>query len=404
MASFGYVAINDSGKQIKGNVESDSAEKAKMDLKAKGLVLLSFEEQSALTKDINLDIGGKPKPRDLSVFSRQFVSMNRAGVSILDSLRMLIEQTENKKLQAALRGVRNSVEKGETLADSMAEHPKVFSDLMVHMVAAGEASGSLDVALERMATQFEKSAKTQSLVKKAMIYPIIVAIVAVVVVIVMLVAVIPSYIDMFEQLGTELPGITVMVINMSDFVQKWWLLMIPLLVAIVAGIKAFSMTDMGKHIVGKLALKIPIFRNLSVKSASAHMARTLSTLMAAGVPLVEAVDIVSNTMTNVWFKEALKDARDQITLGTQLSLCLETTGLFPPMVYHMVGIGEEVGNTEDMLTKLADYYDEEVEVATQSLMAVMEPMIILVLAGIVGFLVGAVVAPMGTMYSALDNL
>ena len=272
------------------------------------------------------------------------------------------------------------------------------------MAKAGEASGSLDTAMERMAVQFEKSAKTQAMVKKAMIYPIVVALVAVAVVIIMLVFVIPRYMDMFEQLGTELPAITMAVVNLSNFIQNNWYIIIPVVAGIVFALKAYAKTSSGKHVFGKLQMKIPAVKNLVVKSASAQMARTLSTLLTAGVPLIEAVDIVSDTMTNIWFKEALKDALEQIMVGVPLSQPLQTCGLFPPMVYHMMRIGEEAGSTEDMLNKLADYYEEEVEMAVQSLMAAMEPMIIIVLAGIVGLLIGAVMAPMVTMYSALDNL
>lgn len=404
MASYGYVAIDDSGKEIKGSVEADNPEKAKTDLKAKGLIVLSIEEQNMLTRDVNIEIGGKPTVRDLSVFCRQFVSMSRAGVTILDALRMLMEQTENKRLQRAAREIRVSVEKGESLADSIAQHPKVFPELMVHMVAAGEASGSLDVALERMATHFERSSRTKALIKKAMMYPIMIAILAVVITVVMLVFVIPTYADMFKDLGTELPGITVAVMNASNFVQTWWFIIIPAAIGVVMAIKAYSATYTGKHLFGKLATIIPVMKDLTIKSASAHMARTLSTLMAAGVPLVEAVEIVSNTMSNVWYKEALLEVKEQVMMGMPLSRPLEQCGMFPPMVYHMTGIGEEVGNTEDMLNKLAEYYEEEVESATQSLMAVLEPLMILVVAGIVGILIGAIMAPMGTMYSALDNL
>uniref|UniRef100_UPI0040579910 type II secretion system F family protein n=1 Tax=Acetatifactor sp. TaxID=1872090 RepID=UPI0040579910 len=404
MASYGYVAIDDLGKEIKGSIDADSEEKAKKELKAKGLIILSFTEQNMLTRDLDADFSSKPTSRDLSVFCRQFVSMTRAGVPILDVLKMLIEQTENKKLKRALREIRVNVEKGETLSDSIAQQTKIFPELTVHMVAAGEASGSLDIAMERMAEQFEKSTKTQAMIKKAMTYPIMITIIAVVVAVAMLMFVVPTYAEMFEDLGTELPGITVAVMNASDFVQAWWYILIPGVIAVVLGIGAFSKTPTGKRIFGKLALKIPILKDLTVKSAASQMARTLSTLLGSGVPLVEAVDIVSNVMTNVWFKDAMVEARDQIMVGVPLSQPLETCGLFPPMVYHMVGIGEEVGNTEDMLTKLAEYYDEEVESATQSLMAVMEPLMILVVAGIVGILIGAVIAPMGTMYSALDNL
>lgn len=404
MAAWGFVAIDKSGKEIKGSREADNEEQALRELKAQGLIVLEITEQNALTKDISIDIGGKPSARDLSVFCRQFASITRAGVTIIEALRMLAEATENKKMQKALMNVRADVEKGETFADSLAKHPAVFPELLIQMARAGESSGSLETSMERMAIQFEKSAKTKALVKKAMIYPIVVMIVAIAVVIVMLVVVIPSYTEMFEQLGAELPGITLAVIAMSDFVKSYWFIIIPVVIAIVFALKAYAKTYGGKHLFGKLQLKIPAVKNLIVKNASAMMARTLSTLLTAGVPLNEAVGIVANTMSNIWFKEALKEATDQIMIGVPLSQPLQNCGLFPPMVYYMVRIGEEAGSTEEMLNKLADYYEEEVELAVQSLMAAMEPMIIIILAVVVGGLIAAVMAPMMTMYEALDNL
>ena len=403
MATWGFVAIDKNGKEIKGSKEADTEEKLVRELKGQGMTVLNVSAQNALTKDISIG-GKKPTSRDLSVFCRQFASITRAGVTIIATLNMLAEQTENVRLQKALYAVKADVEKGETFADSLAQHLDVFPELLVQMVRAGEASGSLEVAMERMALQFERSAKTKALVKKAMIYPIVVIIVAVIVVIVMLVKVIPSYIDMFDQLGTELPGITLAVIAVSDFMQAKWYILVPLIIAAIVGLRLFAKTYTGKHLFGQVQLKIPAVKNLVVKSASAQMSRTLSTLLTAGVPLVEAVDIVADTMTNVWFKEALKDAVEQVMAGVPLSQPVETCGLFPPMVYHMMHIGEEAGSTEEMLNKLADYYEEEVELAVQSLMAAMEPMIIIVLAGIVGIMIAAVMAPMVSMYDALDSI
>lgn len=404
MAAWGYVAIDKGGKEIKGSKDADNKELVLRDLKNQGLIVLELTEQNMLTKDINIDFGGKPTARDMAVFCRQFASITRAGVTIIETLNMLADSTENKKMQKAIYAVRADVEKGESFADSMAQHPAVFSELLVQMARAGEASGSLDTAMERMATQFEKSAKTHALVKKAMIYPIVVACVAVAVVIVMLVFVIPRYMDMFEELDAELPGITLAVVALSNFIKNNWFIIVPVVIAIVFAIKTYAKTSSGKHVFGKLQLKIPAIKNLVVKSACAQMARTLSTLLTAGVPLIEAVDIVADTMTNIWFKETLKDALEQIMVGVPLSQPLQTSGLFPPMVYHMLRIGEEAGSTEEMLNKLADYYEEEVEMAVQSLMAAMEPMIIIVLAGVVGILIAAVMAPMVNMYAALDNL
>lgn len=404
MATWGYVAIDKAGKEIKGSKEAELEEQVRRELKSQGMIVLDVTQQSALTKDISLDFSKGPTARDLAVFCRQFASITRAGVTIIETLNMLADQTENVKMQKALRAARADVEKGESFASALAQHPKVFPELMVQMAKAGEASGSLDTAMERMAVQFERSAKTQALVKKAMIYPIVVACVAVAVVIVMLVVVIPRYMDMFNELGVDLPAITKAVVSLSNFIQSYWFILLPVIIGLVMAVKAYAATDSGKHVFGKLQLKIPAIKNLVVKSACSQMARTLSTLLVAGVPLTEAVDIVADTMTNVWFKEALKEALGQIIIGVPLSQPLQTSGLFPPMVYHMIHIGEEAGSTEEMLGKLADYYEEEVEMAVQSLMAAMEPMIIIVLAGVVGILIMAVMAPMVTMYSALDNL
>lgn len=404
MATWGYLVIDKVGKEVKGSIDSPSVELATQELKSKGYIVLEVNEQSILTRDIDIDLSKGPTSRDLAVFCRQFASITRAGVAIVETMNMLADQTENKKLKKALYLVRSEVEKGESFATALAQQPEVFPDLLIQMAKAGEASGSLDLAMDRMATQFERSAKTQSLIKKAMIYPAVVAIVAVIVVIVMLVLVIPRYVDMFQDLGTELPGITKAVVALSDFLMSWWFVIIPALIILVILIKIFAASDPGKHFFGKLALKFPITRNLVVKSASALMARTLSTLLSAGVPLVEAVDIVSDVMSNIWFKEALQDAVQELMVGVPLSQPIKDCGLFPPMVYHMIGIGEEAGSTEEMLNKLADYYEEEVEMAVQSLTAAMEPMIIIVLAAVVGLLIAACMAPMITMYQALDNL
>lgn len=404
MATYGYKAITKAGKEVKGSLEADNKDLAMAELRRQELTVIDLGEQSFLTKDIDIQIGGWPKARDLSVMCRQFVSMTKAGVSILESLKMLCEQTENKRLQDALKEVRISVEKGETLADSMAEHPKVFPGIMVNMVAAGEASGSLEIAMERVATQLERSHKTQAMVKKAMIYPIAVCLVAVIVTIVMLVVVIPNYEDMFSQLGTELPWITMMYVNFSHVITNYWYIIIPIIIALVIAIRYFAKTDLGKHVFGKMALKLPLIGKLTTKSAASMMARTMSTLLGAGVPLIEAVDIVSGVMSNIYFKEAMQDAREEITIGMPLSRPLQESGLFPPMVYQMIRIGEESGNTEEMLDKLADYYDEEVEMSVQSLMAAMEPLIIIVLAVVVGGLIAACMMPMMQMYTALDNL
>ena len=403
MAEYVYRAISKSGKEIKGKVEAENIEKAKNELKGRDLYITEIGEATALEKDISLSIGEKIKTRDLCMFCRQFVSMQRAGVTIIETLKMLSEATENKFFSKTLMNVCKNVEKGETLADSL-DMEEAFPMLMIKMTAAGEASGSLDIAYERLAVQFERQAKLTGMIKKASIYPIIVCIVAVAVVIVMLNFVVPNFMGMFEDMDMEMPGITLAVIAASDFMQKYWYILILIVVALVIFFKWFKSTPRGEGILAKLALKVPLFGDMTIKSASANLSRTLSTMVAAGIPLVEAVDITAGTMTNYYFRKALLDAKESIIAGVPLSTPLKECGLFPPMVYHMTRIGEEAGSLEEMLSKLADYYEEEVEIATASLMAALEPMIIIVLAAVVGTIVGAVLAPMMTMYEGLNNL
>lgn len=403
MPSFAYEAVDRAGKTQKGSIEADTKEKALALIKSEGRIPLSVTEQNFLSKDISFDIGGKPKARDYSVFCRQFVSMTQAGVTLIDALNMLSEQTENKKLAKAIKEIQTGVEKGESLTNSMREQ-KFFPSLLCSMVEAGEASGSLDTALDRMATHFEKDAKIKAMVKKAAIYPIIVCIVAVIVVVVMLTMVIPSYTSMFEDMDMELPGITKAVISMSNFLMTRWYVVIAVIILFILFFKWFKSTKTGEYLFAKLGIKMPLFGALTIKTAAARFARTTSTLLAAGLSLVDAVEITANIMNNKLIKDALHGCREEIIQGIPLSTPLQRCGIFPPMVYHMTRIGEESGDLEGLLEKLADYYEEEVEMATQSLMAAMEPLIIIVLAGIVGVLIGAVMAPMAAMYTGLDNL
>lgn len=385
-------------------MQAETVDEVRAKLKNEGFTVVNVTKASALTKEINITIGKAVKPRDLSVFCRQFISMVRAGVTILDTLDMLADQTENAAMAKAIRGVHTEIRKGETLSEALSKYPKVFPDIMCSMVAAGEASGKLDIAFERMATHFEKSAKLKAIVKKAMIYPVIVVIVAIVVIIVMLVKVIPAYDSMFEQLGGELPGLTKAVVAVSDFIMHDWFWIIVVLAAAGVAISVFRKTITGQIVFGTIARKLPVFGKLTIKQASSNYARTLSTLIYSGLPMMDALAITANTMSNYMYKKALNHARDEVAKGVSLSEPIMQSGMFPPMVGHMTKIGEETGDLEGMLSRLADYYDEEVEMATQSVIAALEPMIILVLAAIVIVIIGAVMLPMFEMYGQMDNL
>ena len=404
MESFSYKAVNTAGKDVKGSVEAESREEAARKIKEQGLIPVSIGKQGALDKDVNIPIfkGKKIPARDMSVFCRQFASILKAGVSVINALEMLAEQTENKKLKEAIVNTQSNVEKGESLSDSMRQND-AFPSILIDMVRAGEASGSLENSLTRMAIQFEKDAKLNGIVKKAMMYPIVLICVMIGVVIVMLTFVIPSFMTMFEDLDSELPVTTKAILAMSNSLKNYWYIYIIVVVGIVVGIQMYKRTDNGKHNLDKLKLKIPVFGLLQTKSACASFARTMSTLLQAGMPMIDALEISASTMKNVLFYDGLEKVKNGVSLGLPLSNQLKATGLFPAMVVHMVGIGEETGNVEEMLTNSATYYEEEVEVQTQTLTSLMEPIIIVLMAFVVVLLIMAIYQPMIQLYNTLGS-
>ena len=401
MAEFQYRVITPEGKEKKGTMEGKSVEQVTGVLKAQKNVILSVSEASLMNRDINFSLGGRVSARDYSIFCRQFVSIISAGVSIINALEMMRDQTENRTLKKALGEVYEDVSKGESMAGAMKKHSKVFPSMLCNMVEAGEASGSMEVAFERMAVQFEKENKLKQSVKKAMIYPIVLLVVMVGVLFLMMIWVIPNFMGMFAELDTELPPITQAVVNMSDFViAKWWLILL-VVAAAIALFKAYAASPSGKFVLGGIALKIPVFGKLQTKSECARLGRTLCTLLGAGVPMMDAIEITGRSMENVHYKKAMMDAKDQVMRGMALSRPLKTCGLFPPMVVHMVSIGEETGNIETMLENVANYYEDDVQVATEQVMALMEPMIIVVMALVVGVLIMAIMQPMLTLYESI---
>lgn len=404
MPGFTYVAVDKRGKEKRGNVEADNRERVVEILKNDGLIPVSVKEQGVLNKEIDFSIGKKVKPRDLSVFCRQFVSITQAGVPMKEALQMLSEQTENKWLKRAISEVLLSVEKGNTLADSMRGQADIFPPMLINMVEAGENSGSLEMAFERMAVQFEKEAKLKATIKKATIYPIILIIAAIGVTAIMLLFVIPIFIDMFADLDVEMPAITMWVMNTSKWVTANWYIILAVIVAVVVAYKIIYKTEQGRFMIDQVKMKMPLFGKLTVKTACAQFARTMSTLLSSGISTIDALETVSKIVNNIHYTNALMKAREEVMKGIPLSEPLTASKIFPPMVCHMTGIGEETGNIEEMLEKLADYYDEEVEMTTQSVLAAMEPLIIVFMALVVGTLVIAVISPIGAMYNGLDNL
>ena len=403
MAVFNYKVVDRDGKNKKGTIEAPNRDGAEKKLKSEGYSIMSLTEQSSPLGDISL-FKKKVKSRDLGVFCKQFSAVIKAGVTIISALELMGDQIENKTLKKAIMDARTYVEKGGTLADAFRVNPDVFPPIMINMVAAGEMSGNLEICLDRLFEHFEKDYALTSKIKGAMTYPIVVLIVMVIVVIVVLVAVIPNFASMFEDMGTQLPLATRIMMAAADFVKyKWWLLII-IIAAIVFGVKFFKKTPFGEQLFANIGLKAPIFGNLNVKTACSRFARTMSTLMASGISMIDAVEQVAKMMDNKIIRDGLMDAKVQVSKGVPLSKPLKDMEMLPPMLSAMTKIGEETGDIEEMLSKVADYYDEEVEAATNALTAAMEPMIMVVLACIVGMIVAAVYGPIMSMYDAMDNV
>ena len=403
MPGYFYIVADKSGKEKRGKIEAANKESAKEFLKKDGYVILSLEEQSRQL-DIAVSFGKKIKPRDLSVFCRQFVSILEAGVAMKEALVMLEKQTENKKLKKSITQVLTSIEKGNTLADAMRGEGDVFPSMLISMVEAGESAGNLEMAFSRMAEQFEKDAKLKATIQKATVYPIILVLACIGVVGVMLLYVIPIFINMFKEIDMDMPPFTMFVMGLSKWAGTHVYLIVAVIVTLFVAYEAYYRTKAGRKNIDAIKMKLPLFGQLVVKSNCSRFARTASTLLAAGVPMIECLDIVSRVVSNVHYSIAIQNAKEEVMKGIPLSEPLRDAGIFPPIVYHMSGIGEETGNIEQMLHKLADYYDEEVEITTQTILAAMEPLIIVFMAVVVGSLVIASILPIAAMYEGLDTL
>lgn len=403
MPGFNYTAIDRNGKRVRSSLDASSIETAKSSLRGAGYTILDIKEQTTLNRDIEIPFLGKPKAKDMAVFCRQFVSILRAGVSVASVLSMLGQQTGNKKLRAAIREMQADVEKGESLATSMRRHPKIFPAILVNMVSAGEASGNLEESFRQMELYFDRSKRTKSKVTSAMIYPCVLIVVMIVVLIVMMTKIIPNFLKTFEDMDAELPKLTQGVMAVCEWFESWWWVPLLVLAALIVGGVLFHRTNKGKHFFGWLARKTPVVGNLTVKTACATFCRTMEVLIGSGLTLTDSMDLAASNMGNIYYLEAIRDARGMVAEGTPLRESLVRTGIFPPMVSNLVGVGEETGDLQSMMGKVADYYDEEVDEATKKLLNLMEPAIIIFMAVFVVIIVLAIYLPMINMTKAFDK-
>ena len=394
MPHFQYSAMDASGRTIGGRLEAESldAVRSKLsDLRYHVLNIRESRERSSLLEKLNSM--QKVKLRELVVFSRQFATMIDAGLSVVKCLDILQQQCKDPKLRDVIGQVKHDVGSGASLTDAMSRHPRVFSSLYVNMIRSAEAGGILDLVLDRLAAFLEKEQEVRSKVKSAMMYPAVVLCFAVLMLIALLMFVLPRFKEIFDSMQLELPLTTYVLLNFSGFARSYWYLWLIGFVALIVGYKLFAATARGAYQIDRLKLHIPIMGDLMLKTAVSRFARTFGTLISSGVPVLRALEIVVDTSGNLVVSDAIGQAKASVKEGEKISTPLFATKLFPLMVTQMIAVGEETGRLDQMLSKVSDFYDEEVDATLKGLTSLIEPLMIVGLGGIVGFVAVSVITP-----------
>ena len=403
MAAYSYSAINSVGLESVGEVHAPDPGSAREQLRVRGLLATQLEELPASGEQTARTAFKKIKPKSLQIFSRQFATMVEAGLNIVSALVILEQQTDDKYLAAVIRELRADVEGGMLMSQAMARHPKVFNRLYVSMVEAGEAAGILDVVLDRVAFQIEKETKIKRRVKGAMIYPTMVLIFATLVLVGMLLFLVPVFVKIFAQLGGDLPTLTKMVLAASNFIKATWFVLFPGTIAAIFGVRRFLRTETGRQRWDRLKLRLPMkVGDVVLKLTMARFSRTLSTLVAAGVDIIKALEITGQTAGNWVVEDALADVRVRVHEGVPIAQPLVENPVFPAMVSQMVKIGEETGELEKMLGKIADFYEDEVDASIQSLTSIVEPIMMLGVGIMVGIVIISMYLPMFKLLTLIE--
>ena len=396
MATFNYSVRDKSGKIVKGSLEGESRDAVSAKLRQMGYIILELDQQSALAALSQLKIGGgKVKPKDITIFSRQFATMINAGLSLTKCLSILAAQTESDALRTIIQAISRDVEAGQSLSDSLGKHPKTFPPIFVNMVRAGETGGVLDEVLVRLADHFESEQALKGKIKSAMTYPIAMAGLVLIILAAMMIFVVPTFERMFASMGGELPFMTQVLVNISNFVSSiGGVILVVVLFAVNFAFKFWISTPSGRFIWDAFKLKAPAVGQLNRKVALARFTRTFGTLVSAGVPILSALDIVADTAGNEVVAREVKKARLAIKEGETIAKPLSDSKVFPSMLVQMIAVGEETGALDAMLNKIADFYDEEVSAQVDSLTSLIEPMMMASLGGVVGAMVIALYMPM----------
>ena len=397
---FKYRAVSKTGQPIEGVYEAESSNDVVAMLKDKKYYPVSVEEKK-VNENRNISFPKKISKKDMGVFCRQFYTMFNSGISIVKCLDILSIQTENKKLRLGLNSVCENVQEGLSISEAMKKEEKIFPSLLINMVEAGEVSGNLDTIMERMASHYEKENKIENKIKNAFIYPAILSIVTIGVVIFLIVVVMPTFIGMFESNGALLPLPTRILLSISNSIKNFWYLYILIIGLAVGSLNAYKKTVSGKLFFDGLKIRLPIIKDFNIKVITSRFARTLSTLMSSGIPLIQSLDVVEKVLENSVISDKFEIVKENIKKGIPLSQTIDDTNIFSPMVVSMIKVGEESGSIDEILDKTADFYDEEVETSLQRMTTMLEPLLIVFMALIVGFIVIAMAMPMFDMVNTI---
>lgn len=404
MATYVYTARKDRGGMFTGEASGDSKQAVVADLKRKGLTVLRLEEKRGVFNvQALLENATKIKVRDKAVFARQFATMIQSGLAVLRALYVLEEQTQNPRFKKIIASVRSDVESGMSLSDAMERYPAAFDKLYVSMVRSGEIGGSLDSSLNRLATQLEKDDSIRRTVKSAMAYPVMIGAFAILVMIGMLLFIIPIFANMYDDLGGTLPLLTRVMMSLSNMMKSWWFILLPAVVGLVIGFRKWKASDRGRRVWDQIKLKLPMKLGPVIqKIAISRFSRTMATLVSSGVPILQAIEITGKTSGNTVIEDAMLDVKESVRSGESIAKPLSRVSVFPPMVTHMISIGEETGALDNMLNKVADFYEDEVDTTIKSLTSILEPIMMLFVGGMVGVIVISMYLPMFSMMNLVQ--
>jgi type IV pilus assembly protein PilC len=399
VATFVYTARKERGGLFTGEISGASKQVVAADLKRKGLTIVRLDEKrAAFSFQGMVEASTKIKVRDKAVFARQFATMIQSGLAVLRALYVLEEQTQNPRFKKIIASVRSDVESGMALSDSMERYPVAFDRLYVSMVRSGEVGGSLDQALMRLANQLEKDDSVRRTVKSALAYPMLIAGFAILVMVGMLLFIIPIFSRMYADLGGQLPMLTRVMMGISNAMKGYWFILLPALIAIIYGFRRWKKTDKGQRVWDRIKLKLPMRLGPVIqKIAVARFSRTMATLVGSGVPILQAIEITGRTSGNTVIEDAMLDVKESVRSGESIAKPLSRVTVFPPMVTHMISIGEETGALDSMLNKVADFYEDEVDTTIKSLTSILEPIMMIFVGGLVGVIVISMYLPMFNM-------